>query len=234
MKPLALSDLRSLRWHLEDEDFALPEGPEFVPRGTIDRLVWRGIVGLPDDVTIRTTDYREKDVERAYRVAQSWHDVMGSLPQGPVGVQAFSVYENFETSLFNAMAGWYRTAGLALRAAADDLFVGLFFQTNDARKSEFDAVVSGKARSPQFGETRKWLSAVSHGNPVFDFPNGAYPVLYDRLSVYTHRISNSAMWESNGPIYVPEAFDRWLGDFLDSDETFRIAIEATRPYLTLE
>lgn len=97
-KALNLKDLRARRCHLVDADFALAEGPEFVPKGTIDRAVWVGIVGLPDDVTIRTTDFRRLDVERAYRVAQAWHDVMGSLPDGgPADIQAFSVYENLET-----------------------------------------------------------------------------------------------------------------------------------------
>jgi hypothetical protein len=229
-KPLALSDLRALRWHLESDDFAISEGPEFVPRGKIDKEVWQGIVGLPDDVMIRTTDYRQNDVEHAYHVAQSWHDVMKSLPKGPLDTQAFSVYENLETSLFNALAGWYRTAGLALRAASDDLLVGLFYQTNRDRRGEFDAVVEGKSASPPFREIREWLSQLS-ANSLFDHPNGAYRKLYDRLSVYTHRISNNAMWESNGPIYATEAFDRWLSDYFDADSTLRRAIEVMRPHL---
>jgi hypothetical protein len=230
-KALNFKDLRARRWHLLDADFALAEGPEFVPKGTIDRAVWVGIVGLPDDVTIRTTDFRRLDVECAYRIAQAWHDVMDSLPSGvPVNVQAFSVYENLETSLFNAIAGWYRTAGLALRAAADDLLVGLFYQTNAACRADFESVAQGKAKSPPFREIREWLSRLT-GDAIFDHPGGIYRLLYDRLSVYTHRISNNIIWQSIGPIYEADAFDRWLSDYMDTDETLRRAIDSIRPHI---
>jgi hypothetical protein len=45
-KPLSLDDFRAVRIVLEDEDFAMVEGPEGPPTDLIDREVWNGIVTL--------------------------------------------------------------------------------------------------------------------------------------------------------------------------------------------
>jgi hypothetical protein len=50
-------DFRYRRFRLPPEAFAIhPEGPELEPRDVIEEEVWRSVVVLPDDVSIRTTD----------------------------------------------------------------------------------------------------------------------------------------------------------------------------------
>src|ERR1035438_9983574 len=97
-RQLPPTDHRAIREYLLTDDFALWEGPEFVPAGIIDPDVWSRIMGLPDDVAIRTTDLRTGEVERAHAIVSSWLDVGHTLPEGPLQTQIHSVFEGFEAS----------------------------------------------------------------------------------------------------------------------------------------
>ncbi len=229
-KQLPTTDIRAVREYLTNDDFAVAEGPEFVPVGNIDPEVWRSITGLPNDVAIQTTDKRRKEIETANALAVSWLDVVDSLPDGPLKTQSLTCYEAFEASLFNATTGWYRTAGLTMRAGVDDLLTGLFFQINPSMLAEFEAIVSGANQSRKFKEMREALLAATGNNDVFG-PKGDFGALYYVLSIYTHRISNSEIWQSNGPIYVREGFDRWFREYTDADRILRAAIDAVRPFV---
>jgi len=230
-RKLPAIDIRARRRHLVNDDFALAEGPEFEPRGNISSDVWHGIVNLPDDVLIRTTDFQATDVERAHALLISWLDTIDSLPEDcPLYIQALAVYEAFDASLFNAVNGWYRTAGLALRAAVDDLLVGLYFQIIGDR-AEFDAIVSGKNGSPRFRNMRDAVLAATKDHALFAYPGGSFGQLYDTLSIYTHRISHGELWDgSNGPIYVKEGFDRWFKEYVQADEVLKAAVDAGRAF----
>jgi hypothetical protein len=60
------TDLRASRMKLPPEAFALAEGPERPPSDLIDEESWSGITGLPDDVSLRTSDHHGADIKRAY------------------------------------------------------------------------------------------------------------------------------------------------------------------------
>jgi hypothetical protein len=229
-KSLPPTDHRAIRKHLVNDDFALSEGSEFVPAGNIDPDVWSGIMGLPDDVAIRTTDLRTEEIEHAHAIAVSWLDVHYTLPEGPLQTQVYSVFEAFHASLFNAVTGWYRTAGLALRAGVDDLLLGLHFQIKKPHVSKFYGIITGAESSPKFGDMRAALHKATK-DPIFSYPGGQFGAIYDTLSIYTHRISNAEIWRSNGPIYVPEGFNRWFSEYTTTDRTLRGAIDVVRPLL---
>src|SRR6266513_5600176 len=56
-KPLPTDDFRAVRIVLEPSDFALgSEIPDLPPKDLISKKIWNDIVGLPDDVAIRTSN----------------------------------------------------------------------------------------------------------------------------------------------------------------------------------
>lgn len=224
-KKLSKHDIRAAREYLVNDDFALAEGPEFVPLGNIAPDVWNGIMGLPDDVAIRTTDFRTAQVEHAHKVAMSWLNVAETLADGPLQTQTLAVFEAFDASLFNAVTGWYRTAGLTLRAGVDDLLTGLYFQVKAGQRDLFAQIITGAASSPQFKQMRATLLSLTN-DAVFEYPGGDFGALYDTLSIYTHRISNAEIWQSNGPIYVDVGFDRWFNEYMRADKVLNAAITA--------
>lgn len=67
-------------------------------------------------------------------------------------VQCLAAYECFEGGLFNAAHGWYRLAVVAIRNAIEDILVGLYYENRPGHRAEFDAVTTGKQRTPGRGE----------------------------------------------------------------------------------
>lgn len=60
-KELSQSDFRAVRIVLEPEDFALgADEPDPPPSDLIAEKTWHGIMDLPDDVAIRTSDHNGK------------------------------------------------------------------------------------------------------------------------------------------------------------------------------
>jgi hypothetical protein len=57
-RPLPTSDFRAIRIVLEPDDFALSSGePDPPPSDLIDENIWHGIMTLPDDVSVRTSNH---------------------------------------------------------------------------------------------------------------------------------------------------------------------------------
>ena len=53
------NDFRNKRYKLPPEAFAIgPDGPDPEPKDIIEHDIWQGIIFLPDDVSIRTSDGR--------------------------------------------------------------------------------------------------------------------------------------------------------------------------------
>ncbi|HTX22058.1 MAG TPA: hypothetical protein VMD27_09425 [Candidatus Aquilonibacter sp.] len=68
-KPLPNDDFRAVRIALEPSDFALgSEIPDLPPKDLISKETWNHLVGLPDDVAIRTSN---KSLEQLFKQALS-------------------------------------------------------------------------------------------------------------------------------------------------------------------
>lgn len=216
-KPLPLSDLRARRRHLVNAEFALTEGPEYKPSGHINRDVWDHLVGLSDDVLLRTTDDFAGALEVIDAIGWSWLEINGRFSDtSPLYDQTLSALESFQGSAFNAATGWYRIAGTVLRCALEDVLLGLYYETRPGSKVDFVAIVEGKRGSPAI---RTICDGIRAHHPSSDRLIIKATRLYAELSVYVHRVANSFIWESNGPVYVPKAFNKWVSQF---DQTYRV------------
>src|SRR5690242_229347 len=108
-KPLSLDDFRAVRIVLEDEDFALVEGEEGPPTDLIDREVWNGIVTLPDDVAIRTSNHYGQPLRVLDQHWTVWVFAVDSV-QEPIGEAMLDAADEFRAATFNALHGYYRQA----------------------------------------------------------------------------------------------------------------------------
>lgn len=219
MKTLDLSDHRALRTYLTADDYALHEGQEYEPKGNISKETWQSVTGLPDNAALQTTDYYSRAIEVLNKITQSWLDIHDRVPEGtPIRTQCLAAYDGFKGSLFNAVHGWYRIAGITLRCAFEDILLGMYFQHQKGQWAAFEAVVTGKGRSPRRqaidAELVKYVPQAA-----LDRANALYQ---DELSIYVHRISEGEIWESNGPIFHHEALERWIEQF---DRAFRSLCE---------
>lgn len=224
-KDLPLADFRRVRQYLTDDEFAYAEGPQYTPEVRIAPETWWGIVGLPTDVSIRTTDFKPNSLAKAYEKATSWIDAYPYSDGSPLHLQTLAVSEGLEAALFSAVSGWYRQAGTCLRVALDDLLLGFYYHGQPGRKQEFEDIIIRGAVTPRFACLREALFEVT-ANSIFAYPEGGYGKLYDDLSVYVHRIPDHSMWRSNGPIFKNESFDKWWREFQQCDSVMYEAYEA--------
>lgn len=219
---LPKDDFRATRKYLTEDEFGISGEEDFVPAARIEQEVWDGLMSLPTDVSIRTTDFCPDEVKAAYQIATSWLHIGDPFADGPIKTQTFSVYEALEASVFMATTGWYRQAGLSLRAAMDDMILGLYYEGIPNKWDQFERIIEGNKSAPMFGCVRDALFDLT-GDQLFAKDGGSFGQLYSRLGVYTHCIPNHELWKSNGPIYADEAFERW---FEELDQTHRRLVEA--------
>jgi hypothetical protein len=205
-----------VRVYLTDDDYALNEGPPYDPKGNIDPKAWRDLTVLPDSVALMTTDAFTLAIPVLQEIAWAWLEICDAMPaDSPMRIQAMAALESFQGATFNAVHGWYRIAGIALRNAVEDILVGLYYQNQATKRSEFDNVTSGKARTPRRGEIDGELLKFA-SRELVDEVNALYQ---DELSVYVHRMSDGTLWKSNGPVFAPEQFNVWIGQY---DRAFRL------------
>jgi len=97
-RELPESDFRRVRRYLTNDDFAWAEGPEFAPEGSIDQDIWHGIVELPTDVAIKTTDCRTVDVSNGGRRCP---DGVPCLPEGEIDkiIDRFDALSPYDRSI---------------------------------------------------------------------------------------------------------------------------------------
>ncbi len=65
-KPLDTADFRAIRMELEPDDFAVSDGKPDIPTNLVDKKTWHGIVDLPDDVSIRTSNHQGTILKNVY------------------------------------------------------------------------------------------------------------------------------------------------------------------------
>jgi hypothetical protein len=88
----------------------------------------------------------------------------------------------------------------------EDAMLGLNFQRDEAQWPKFAEITAGDEKSPGFWQICKELKGISaEGDQLLTGANN----LYGELSVYVHRLSDGAIWSSNGPIFVPGAFEQF-------------------------
>lgn len=220
MKKLDLSDHRAVREYLTDEDYGLPGDKPYEPKGVISPKAWASITRLPDTVALMTTDGYSRAIPVMQSMASAWSDIHDAMPdKSPMQSQCLAAYECFEGAIFNAVHGWYRVAGIAIRNAVEDIIVGLYYQNQPGKRTEFETVTTGQARSAGRRDIDRELVKYAPQGLV-DRVNALYQ---DELSIYVHRMSDGELWEgSNGPVFVQKQFDIWIEQY---ERAFRLLCE---------
>lgn len=139
-KPLPKEDFRAARIVLEPSDFAAgSELPDPPPKDLISEDMWNHLVGLPDDVAIRTTNDFGSILKELSEFQTELLSVLTAL-QGlatqtggknaasPIHHVLLVAHEDFQASIFDALIGYYRVAFSSLRNVVENFTIGLHFE----------------------------------------------------------------------------------------------------------
>jgi hypothetical protein len=208
-RKLPLSDFRAVRHKLEPHEFAISEGQDVAPTDLVDEATWAGIIHLPDDVAIRTSDHNGLRLALLYSLWGDWITATGD-PEKPD--ELFSCMldagDALQCANFLFLHGYYRAAMAELRVALELVMIGAY---GNLRPDDPDYVV-WKTVGSELGFTRfrKRMHGMLHGDQCKwlvadeEFPDKTFRQLCD----FTHSRPNSSdgsLWQSNGPVYAHEA-----------------------------
>lgn len=225
VRPMSQDDFRATRHVLEKDDFALSsDEPDPPPADLIDPGIWHHITDLPDDVLIRTTDRFGRLIRYMNEVCSAWIFAIRTDSRDPINSVMLDCVDDFDAAVYNSIHGFYRQAIGSMRSVVELICIGAFCQLHgrgpeflDWRKGKteikFGAACDLLPKAPPINTIESRLNS-KIGDSLFRPMNGAYPGgwvrrLYSELSNYLHsrpRHTNGALWQSNGPIFVPKAF----------------------------
>jgi hypothetical protein len=239
------SDFRTERVKLPADLLALVvhAGATSEPVDLIDQPTWNGLTWLPDHVTLRTTDHHGASLKRAYEAWGYWvglvldiHGLVNEPQTDPLAVATLNAIDDFQASLQTALTGFYRQSIGVLRSVLESMLAAVYFKKLSGKQDELTQWLNGHEDGRfQVGRARKELVLI---DPLRRFESaqdsllgqgGWYPWLYGLLCAFVHgrpahaehggtvlATTNSDMWQSNGPIYVPQAYDFWELNFFDA------------------
>jgi hypothetical protein len=224
-------DFRSVRKLLPPEAFALSEGMDVPPTELVDQATWKGIVHLPDDVALRTSDHSGTRLKLLYSLWGDWVATIGDPDQqDEIFTSLLDAADCFQSSHFNFLHGFYRTALAELRTALELVMIGAFGQlaSSDQKYQEWK-----KGQSERFGFTkaRKRLRILLGDRaPSLLMDGAAMAECFGTLCAFTHSrpdSSDGVLWNSNGPVYSHSAmllvFKHILSVYAFCDLLVRIA-----------
>lgn len=251
VKPLSLDDFRAVRHVYEPDDFALSGGPDPEPTDLISPETWSSIMGLPDDVSIRTTNHHGTEARILHSLWGAWLEAMGDDPEhfDLVGTSMLDATDEFQAATFNLLCGFYRQAIGCLRNVLDVVSIGAYCQAfgkaleftqwrEGTLKHEyrFGEICESFLASSQYAPLAAYLRT-AHTNGVFDRRRGQYPggwarQIYGKLSKYAHsrpNHTNADLWASNGPIYDDRAVLLTTGMFIEVAVLSYVFVKLCRP-----
>jgi hypothetical protein len=231
---LTNTDFRARRRVLIRSDFALAEGPEPLPEDLIDKTVWRGIVTLPDDVAIRTSNHHGTTLAQLNELSSAWIFSMRMPPHrervSPVMLDA---YDEMQASIYNCLTGFYRFSAGGMRNVLELVAIGCWAEVC-GKKQEFRHWQKGKLELG-LGRACDGLMAATASleahlkatvnDTLFAQKNasakglaaqgGCVRRIFSSISDFAHsrpQYTDSHFRKSNGPIYVKSAFNHvaWI------------------------
>lgn len=218
--PLPAGDFRRIRSYQAPHVYTTwPEGePDRLPppNDLIPEDDWGNVIELPTDVLLKTTSYDGSCVSRLNKLASDWLFAMPVGNEAPfMSLPSLIAQEEFDAVVFNAVHGYFRQALGCLRNVLEVLAAAAAFAvTNDTAK--YQAWQAGTVEV-QMGKARPLLENSQAGcaidtavtPKVFgDDKTHWLKRRYKALCAYTHGgpgARNMDFWQSNGPVYVPEA-----------------------------
>lgn len=219
---LSVSDFRARRRKLTPSDFVFSPKREEAPSDLIDPFTWNHIVSLPDDVAIRTTSHHGTQVRDLNNFVAIWTDL--SKPRDMMTTVLLDAHDDFQSALYNAMTGYYRISVTAARAALESLAIGTWAQVcgkkqelKDWRRGKSELALGAscdgltKGSAPlEIHLSTQFKDSLFHQKNTVTPTGGSVRRLFKHLSDYTHGrppFTDSEVRRSNGPIYVPKAFN---------------------------
>jgi hypothetical protein len=204
-------DFRSLRTLLPDEVFLLATRKRAGPTDLVSQEVWHGLMHLPDDVALTTSNHHGGQLAALYALWGDWFDAMGD-EQDELFAGMLDAADCLQASAFDALHGYYRSAVTNLRGTIELVVIGALgnIAPNDEHYRRWR---KRKLGSLPFASCARKLRGLTKGTvPASIFkPGGWMEALYDELCAYAHSrpdASDGEMWRSNGPIYVASAFNK--------------------------
>jgi hypothetical protein len=203
---MTTKDFRTIRALLPDEVFLLANGPRPGPTDLVVEDVWSGIVHLPDDVALTTSNHHGSQLAALYSLWAGWSEAIGD-DHDELFTSMLDASDCFQASTFDSLHGYYRSAVANLRTAVELVAIGTLGNRSPTDTDYIRWKKHNVGSLPFATALRKLRGATKKG--PFE-PNGWLSALYDRLCAYAHSRSDASdgeMWRSNGPIYVNEAFN---------------------------
>ena len=255
-KPLPRDDFRSVRIVLEPEEFALgSENPEIAPTDLIPEEIWRHLVGLPDDVAVRTSNHRGTILKDLSELQGEFVCVSLAIQQlatrganSPFEHVLIDASDELQASIYNALTGYYRVAFSTLRNVVEHLTIGLhleFFRD----QATFQAWLAGKElkfgwaadharKHSPVGDLEAHLMGIVHDDFFRQTSSadsgGLARRLFAKLSKYTHGgpgYADADIRQSNGPIFVSQAFLDWAVTFIQVFSFCLVVCKLAQPRL---
>ncbi len=208
---MTTEDFRRLRTLLPDEVFLLVNGPRPGPTDLIAEHIWSGIIHLPDDVALTTSNHHGSDLAALYSLWADWIEAIGD-DHDELFTSMIDASDCFQASTFDLLHGYYRSALANLRTAIELVAIGTL---GNRLPSDMDYIrwTKHSVGSLPFSTAIRKLRGATKKPPLsqktFE-PYGGLSALYDQLCAYAHSRSDASdaeMRRSNGPIYVNEAFN---------------------------
>ena len=240
-KALSTTDFRAVRHILEPHDFALGGDEEDpLPTDQIELEVWHGIMDLPDDVAIRTSDHHGKHLELLQSLWGDWIVAVGNPRRKHDELFGCMLDANdcLQCATFELLHGFCRAAIANLRTALELVMIGALgncqpthpkyqrWQRSDVENFGF-SYCRGQFLEQHRGGSLEWLFEKKSGFPA---------LLYAELCNYTHArpdSTDSELWESNGPVYSGRAFFKSFKLCLDVYATCYLLVKIGRPAFRL-
>jgi hypothetical protein len=250
-KPLPLTDFRAVRIVLKRGDFAYAPGPEPPPSDPVEKDIWIGIMTLPDDVAIRTSNHYGSILQGMDRCWDAWIGSIGEH-RDPVYDAILDASDEFQAATFNSLHGYYRQAFGCLRNALEVMAIATFCQVLKRRKLSwrrevgkirigFGEACDGLVGTPRLAGLRTKLKKELNDS-IFDpmirnVNHGGWARrLYSDLSEYEHsrpKFRNVDMWQSNGPVFSPRAFTAVAASFYETSAICFLLVKMARPKFVL-
>jgi hypothetical protein len=215
---------------LEKDEFAISPGEYARPTNLIDKGTWESIVGLPDDVSIRTSDKYGSQLDIMWDFWGTWIRVVLGLQaltkhrrNSPTAIAACDATDEFQAATYVALVGYYRVAFSCLRNVLEQVTIASQLQISgnaqdflDWRNNE-DRVRFGWAadllpRNPSVSALEQRLKASVADCLFQQTPKGLVRRAFALMSKYTHGAPGFAdgdARESNGPIFLDRVFLEW-------------------------
>ena|SRR5271165_945546 len=141
-KRLPDKDFRAHRRVLNRRDFAYAPKPQVPPSDAVGKSTWDGIVTLPDDVAVRTSNHHGSTLAQLESLWGAWIESIGEV-QDCLSPAMLEAADDFQSSTYTALTGFYRLSITALRSALELTTIASWAQVC-SKETEYRAWRSGK------------------------------------------------------------------------------------------